>query len=192
MDNEGRCGTCGFLSQRVALLGGWRAHSGFHEVEVGEREEPHANFPIVPGDTNALQRGEFACFRLKADLPAEIAETAKRRQVSDDVAAHEIVWKDRSCASWCAYEPGISPSGHLMELKATRLEQDRQAFERTMRDLGVEQQARERRADRRLTKAAIIIGLLVGLFQLAAAILAMTKDTIGCELFKSVCGALLK
>jgi len=194
MANEGQCGTCGFLSKRTVPDGAYRSrpHMGFHEVEQIERQNPAVTFPFVPGETNAWQRGEFACFRHAADLPREMREAMASEQLDEQGAAHKILWKDRSCAQWCEYEPGISPTGHFMDLKARRLEQDRQEFQRNMHNLEVRQHAREQRAERRLTKAAIILGAMIGIAQIFASIITMSKDSIGLEWMRSIYSAFVK
>ena len=169
---QGCCRTCGFLSRRAKTLAqtGWRPHSGFHETENADRDHPERYFDFVPGETNALQKGELVCFRRAADLPHEMEEAS-----AAGASAAEVVWRDRRCVRWIAYEPGISPRDHLAELKTRDLEEGRREFQRSMTRHEERQAARERRADRRLTKAAIWLGSIVGLAQL----LTMSPDSIG-------------
>ena len=186
MPSKGLCGTCGFFSKRAAPVSphGFRLHSGFYEVEPPDRKNPVAQFSFVAGDSNALHIGEFACFRHKANLSFEISEIASARQVSEDSAARETVWKDRSCEYWCAYEPGLAPGEHLMELKTLHLEQDRKEFQLKMLDLENRLVAREGKIGRQLTKFAIILGVIIGLAQIIASILAMTHDSVGYKLIR--------
>jgi len=151
---------------------GWRPHTGFHEAESADREHPERFFQFVPGETNALQSGELVCFRRAADLQHEIGEAAS---AGAGDAAEVVIWRDRHCERWIAYEPGISPRDHLAELKARDLERDRREFQRSMVAHEARQTERERRADRRLTKAAIWLGSIIGLAQL----LTMSPDSIG-------------
>src|SRR5713226_905758 len=100
MENpRGRCVSCGFLAKRAKRQGYGRPHAGYHEVEQVDRENPLASFDFVPGDTNAVQKGELACYRNAADLPSEIR---------NDQAAREAIRKHRSCIRWKTYEPGLS------------------------------------------------------------------------------------
>jgi hypothetical protein len=49
------------------------------------------------------------------------------------------------------------------------------------------QVTREGRADRRLTKAAILLASIIGVAQLIAAILTMSPDSIGYRWLKTAC-----
>jgi hypothetical protein len=173
--NKGRCGTCGFLGKRVIPneSTGQRSHLGFFEAEQTDRDKPAQLIKLVPGESNAWQDAHLVCFRYAADLPKEIAEIAS---LGDDVAARDVVWKDRHCPLWCAYEPGLSPRDHLYELKARDLEEHRRQFQRSLATFESRQAAREKRADRRLTKAAIWFGSIVGVAQIIASLMTMPPD----------------
>lgn len=175
---EGRCVACGYLSIRAKRSGRWRPHAGYHEIEQPDRENPLASFDFVPGETNALQKGELVCYRHAADLPHEIAQTASSGQSADE-AAREAICKDRSCDRWSQYQPGLDPRQQLVELNARALEADRREFHVKMSELEQRQDDRERQQDRRLNKAALLFALIIGLAQIVASALAMTRDSIG-------------
>jgi hypothetical protein len=168
---EGCCGTCGWLAKRVKppQPGQSRTHEGFFEADLQFREHPSQAFKMVPGDTNAWHDGEFACFRHVADLPGEMLKCP----------AEDVVWADRHCPQWSAYEPGISPREHLAELKARRLEEDRREFQLTLNAFETQQADRERRADRRLMSAAIWLAVIIGAVQVITSVVAMTPDAVG-------------
>jgi hypothetical protein len=77
-----------------------------------------------------------------------------------------------------------------MELRTRQLERDREEFQLRIFELeqGIRQDqatsraaqaTRERRRDRRLTWAAIILGVILGSGQIMASLLTMAKDSAG-------------
>ncbi len=174
---EGCCGTCAYLSRRSkpSQPGGPRAHSIFAEVEPHEREQLSPDSQFVPGDANAWQQGEFGCFARVADLPKELLEAAA---VDSNDAAERVIWKDRHCPRWSKYEPGVAPREQLQELKVRAFEAERRAFERKLAEFEGRQVKRERRADRRLTVAAIWLGSILSVVQIVITPLAAVKDSI--------------
>jgi hypothetical protein len=182
---EGCCGTCGYLSRRVkpTAPGAPRAHSIFAEVEPHERDRPNAEANIVPGEANAWMQGEFGCFAHVVNLPLELLEVAKAHP-SD--ATERVVWKDRHCPRWSRYEPGVAPRDQLREAKARAFEEERQAFARKLAEFESRQVKRERRADRRLTVAAIWLASIIGLAQLIASLLTMSSDSVAYRWFSVV------
>ncbi|HYB65832.1 MAG TPA: hypothetical protein VEC59_11295 [Steroidobacteraceae bacterium] len=140
----------------MAQVGGWRAHEGYHEVSRDARNQPQRRFAFVPGETNAVQAGELVCFKDAANLPQEMNEAEGRHPDQPGAEAVEVIWRDRQCASWCRYEPGTPPREQLTE----------------------QDQERERRADRRLTKAAIWFASIIGVAQLLVALLTMSRDSL--------------
>jgi len=176
---EGCCVTCGYLSIRAKRSGRWRPHAGYYEVEQPDRENPLASFDFVPGETNALHKGELVCYRHAADLSHEIVELATSGRISEDEAARATIYKVRACDRWSKYEPGLDPRQHFVELNARALEADRREFQVKMSELEQRQDQRDRRQDRRLNKTAILFAVIIGLAQIIASTLAMTKDSIG-------------
>jgi hypothetical protein len=181
---EGCCGTCGWLAKRVKpdSPGGPRSYEPSLEVDPLHREKPKLDFNLVPGETNAWKAGELACFRHVADLPEEI-RTAHWAH-GGDLAAEEVVWKDRHCPCWSPYEPGIPPREHLAEVKARQLEADRREFQLKLNAFETQQADRERRSDRRLMKAAIWLAIIIGAVQVVTSVFAMTPDAIGYPLWQ--------
>ena len=172
-----RCVDCGFLSKRVRHNGIFRAHEGYFEIEPSERQKPLESFGFVPADTNALQPGEYACYRRMADFRTEIGETSGT--TGRDDAALRALNRERSCAAWCRYEPGIDPAGHLEELKTLALEQDRRRFEETLAQFQARLAGHEQRQNKRLALIAIGVTAVLGIVQLLAAVLSMTPESIG-------------
>jgi hypothetical protein len=182
---EGCCGNCAYLSRRSkpSQPGGPRAHSIFAEVEPHEREQLRPDSQFVPGEANSWQQGEFGCFAHVADLPKELLEAAA---VDSNDAAERVIWKDRHCPRWSKYEPGVAPREQLQELKARAFEQDRRTFEQKLSEFEARQVKRERRADRRLTVAAIWLASIIGLAQLIASLLTMSSDSVAYRWFNAV------
>ncbi len=184
--NKGCCGTCGWLAKRVrpSAPGAQREHSGFYEVEPTDRERPRRFFNFVPGETNSWKQGELTCYRHAADLQAEIRSPRPNREVATDedsesrAAAQGVIWMDRRCPRWSAYEPGISPREQLREVRARQLEDDRREFQLKLNAFEDRQQERQRRADRRLTWAAALLATIIGVAQLLASLLTMSKDAL--------------
>ena len=141
--------------------------------------KPAEPFGFIPADTNAIQPGEYACLRFKAMFPAEIGEVAGRDEVAPHEAARRVLYRDRQCAVWCQYHPGVDPAGHLQEIKAEALERDRRRFEQTLADFQARLAGQEGRQNKRLTLAAIGVTLVLGLVQLWAAGMSMVPEAIG-------------
>src|SRR5258706_5817212 len=110
----GRCVDCGYLAFRAQNYTGlrFRGHAGYHEVERHRREAPLAAETFIPGEANAVQSGEFACFRAAANLPQEIAIRASSHGLDPHDAAREVLYRARGCASWTQYVPGLDPQLH--------------------------------------------------------------------------------
>jgi hypothetical protein len=188
---SGCCGTCGWLAKRARppAPGNSREHSGVFEVEMDQRDHPRQFFHFIPGESNAAKLGELTCFRHAADLQEEMRVAGGPRQwqpiQTDEFAkasagaADAVIWKDRNCPRWSKYEIGISPREHLAEQKARCLEVDRQEFLQSLADHEAHQVQRERRADRRLTAAAVILACIIGMAQLLAAFVTMAPDSVG-------------
>ena len=169
-----RCATCGFLAARAKRVGRWRPHSGYFELELKDRADPSAEFELVPGETNAVQKGELGCFRGAVDLPREIADLSTA--AGPDAAAKEVLQRDRSCASWAKYRPGLDPVRLHEELRREALEEDRKEFHRKLSEWEQSQNNREQRQGRQIAKAAIWAAIILGLAQILASIL--TSDAI--------------
>jgi hypothetical protein len=175
-----RCVDCGYLSRRARMQnGGWRAHEGYHEADTVFRNNPSESFDFVPGETNAVNKGEISCYRQAANLPAEVSAVRQAKRISAVDPAQEIVNRSRQCSKFFAYEPGVDPPGHLVEEKATALEDDRRRFEKTLADFQVKLSAREARQNWRLGVYALVITLIIGCVQIWASAIAMSPDAIG-------------
>jgi hypothetical protein len=164
------CIECGFFSKRTRMVGNFRPHAGFHELDPGERDNLAADFHFPPGETNALQHGELACFRHKLNFPEAIASLDAERGITGSEAAREVANAPRECAEWCQYQPGISPADHLSERKANDLERDRREFAVTLSKF----QARLGDQERRVTVRIGVLALLV-------ALVAVTPDSLGVQ-----------
>ena len=175
-----RCVDCGYLSRRARMQnGGWRAQEGYYEADTVFRNNPSESFDFVPGEKNAVNKGEISCYRQAANLPAEIIAVRQAKRISAVDPAQEVLNRSRQCSRFFAYEPGVDPPGHLVEEKATALEGDRRRFEKTLADFQVKLSAREARQNWRLAVYAIIITLIIGCVQIWASAIAMSPDAIG-------------
>ena len=167
-----RCIDCGFLSKRARWKGKFREHQGYHEVERYDRENPRDEFIFVPGESNAQHQGEFGCYRGAANLPEEITHTAEADGVVRDEAARRVLTRDRVCAKWIQYEPGLAPAETFRELRLRTVEAERRDFDQRLASF-------ERRFNKRLTWTAIAFALVIGLVQLWAAGMSMLPESIG-------------
>lgn len=178
--NAVRCVDCGYLSRRARMQnGGWRVHEGYHEADTVFRKNPSESFDFAPGDTNALHKGEISCYRQAADLSGEIIALREVKRISAVDPAQEVINRSRQCAKFFVYEPGVDPPGHLVEEKATLLEDDRRRFEKTLADFQANLSARESRYNWRLGAYALIVALIVGGVQVWASAISMSSDAIG-------------
>ncbi|MGO9930496.1 MAG: hypothetical protein ACLPV8_01585 [Steroidobacteraceae bacterium] len=159
--------------------GGWRAHEGYHEADTVFRKNASASFDFVPGETNALIKGEIACYRQAANLPAEISAVREAKPMSAVDPAQEVIDRHRQCAKFFRYEPGVDPPGHFVEDKASALQDDRRRFEKTLADFQVKLAARDARQGWRLGLYALLITVLIGGVQIWASAIAMPSNAIG-------------
>lgn len=168
--------------------GGWRAHEGYHEADTVFRKNPSESFDFVPGEINAVNKGEISCYRQAANLPSEISAVREAKRISAVDPAQEVINRPRHCPQFFVYEPGVDPAGHLVEEKATALEDDRRRFEKTLADFQVKLAAREARQNWRLGVYALIITLIIGCVQIWASAIAMSSDAIGINFGRRVLG----
>lgn len=175
-----RCVDCGYLSRRARMQnGGWRAHEGYYEADTVFRKNPSEVFDFVSGETNAVNKGEIGCFRQAANLPGEITAVREAKRISAIDPAEQVINRTRQCSKFFIYEPGVDPPGHLVEEKATALEDDRRRFETTLAEFQAKLSAREARQHWRLGIYALIITLIIGCVQIWASAVSMSSDAIG-------------
>ena len=175
-----RCVDCGYLSRRARIQqGGWRAHDGYYEADTVFRKNASESFDFVPGETNTPSKGEIACYRQAANLPSEISAVREAKRISAIDPAQEVINRARQCSKFFIYEPGVDPAGHLVEEKATALEDDRRRFEKTLADFQAKLSARDARRNWRLGVYALIITLIIAGVQIWASAIAMSPDAIG-------------
>ena len=184
----GRCVNCGFLAFRAKMYGQYRfrGHSGYHEVEQPVRDNPRAAEQFIPGEANAVQDGEFGCFRGATSLPAEIADLAAANGIKPEDAARKVLQHNRACPLWTEYRPGLDPRMHYQELSALALEQDRRNFYQQMSALERQQSARDELQNRKLARLALRVTLIIGAIQLVAAIAGLTSESLGYPLVSRV------
>jgi hypothetical protein len=159
--------------------GGWRAHEGYHEADAVFRKNPSESFDFVPGEINAVNKGEISCYRQATNLPGEISAVREAKRISAIDPAEEVINRSRQCSKFFVYEPGVDPPGHFVEEKAAALEDDRRRFERTLVDFQVKLSASEARQKWRLAVYALVITLIIGGIQIWASAVAMSSDAIG-------------
>jgi hypothetical protein len=159
--------------------GGWRAHEGYYEADTVFRKNPSESFDFVPGEANAVSKGEICCYRQAANLPGEIAAVREAKRISAVDPAQEVLNRSRQCAKFFIYEPGVDPPGHFVEEKAAALEDDRRRFEETLADFQAKLSRREARQNWRLGVYALIIVVIIGCVQIWASAIAMSSDAIG-------------
>jgi hypothetical protein len=140
--------------------GGWRANEGYHEADTVFRKNASESFDFVPGETKAVNKGEISCYRQAANLSSEIVAVREAKRISAVDPAQEVINRSRQCAKFFPYEPGVDPPGHLVEEKATALEDDRRRFEKTLADFQMKLSARDARQNWRLAAYALIVTLM--------------------------------
>ncbi len=168
--------------------GGWRAHEGYYEADTVFRKNASESFDFVPGETKSVNKGEISCYRQAANLPGEIIAMREAKRVSAVDPAQEVINRARQCPKFFVYEPGVDPPGHLVEEKATALEDDRRRFEKTLADFQLKLSAREARQNWRLALYALIVTLIIGCVQIWASAIAMPSDAIGINFGRRVLG----
>jgi hypothetical protein len=159
--------------------GGWRLHEGYHEADIVFRKNPSEPFDFVPGDSNAVIKGDISCYRQAANLSSEIAAVREAKRISAVDPAQEVINRSRECSKFFTYVPGVDPAGHFVEEKATALEEDRRQFEKTLKDFQATLSAREARRNWRLGVYAVLIALIIGCVQIWASAIAMPSNAIG-------------
>jgi hypothetical protein len=159
--------------------GGWRANEGYHEADTVFRKNASESFDFVPGETNSVSKGEISCYRQAANLSSEIIAVREAKRISAVDPAQEVINRSRQCAKFFVYEPGVDPPGHLVEEKATALEDDRRRFEKTLADFQMKLSARDARQNWRLAAYALIVTLIIGCVQVWASAISMSSDAIG-------------
>lgn len=175
-----RCVDCGYLSRRARIQnGGWRAHEGYYEADTVFRKNASESFDFVPGETNAVTKGEIACYRQAANLAGEISAVREAKRISAVDPAQEVINRSRQCSRFFRYEPGVDPPGHFIEQKAAALEEDRRRFEKTLADFQAKLSAREARQNWRLGVYALLVALIIGCVEIWASAVAMSPDAIG-------------
>jgi hypothetical protein len=168
--------------------GGWRTHEGYHEADAVFRRNPSEFFDFVPGQTSTVNKGEIACYRQAASLPAEITAVREAKRISAVDPAHEVLNRSRRCSRFFVYEAGVDPPGHFIEEKAAALEDDRRRFEQTLADFEARLSAREAHRHWRVGVYALIITLIIGGVQIWASAISMSSDAIGVSFGRRVLG----
>lgn len=187
---SGRCVDCGYLSFRATVYGSlrFRGHSGYHEVEQTIRDAPRATEEFIPGDANAVQGGEFGCFRAASNLSDEIADLVNLAETPQDDAATEVVNAHRDCPKWTPYVPGLTPGLHYQELNAKALEEDRRVFYKQMSALEGQQTAGFQKQNWRLALIAVLVALFIGAVQVAV---GLVPDSLAyrkvCRTWPAIC-----
>ena len=175
-----RCADCGYLSRRARIeRSGWRGSEGYYEADTVFRKNASETFKFVPGNLSAEKDGEINCYRQAVDLSGEIRAVREAKRISAVDPAQEVINRSRQCSKFFIYEPGIDPPGHLVEEKASALEDDRRRFEKTLADFQARLSARDARQNRRLGIYALIVVLIIGCVQIWASAIAMSPDAIG-------------
>lgn len=200
---QGQCVSCGFLALRGFRSRLVKRARGHYEVHTDERADPGLAWSFTPDSFTGEIDCMPVCFMRVADLPREVERILQSptESIGKADATSRVFNLNRVCESWCQYTPGFDPKDHLIEFKARRLEHDRQEFQHGMfeieqtlkltQDTALQGQVeRERRRDRRLTWAAIILGVIIGSAQvltaLASVLLTISKDAAGYPFVKRV------
>lgn len=165
LELHGRCISCGFLAKHSSP---GKRPSTYFEIETAERAEGNV-FTHTPDAFGGPVLTSPICFRGAFALGQEVIEESKLPDVGHERAAFRVFLKNRRCAKWFIYTPGLSPQQHLGGLAAQELEQRQYQFQQEMED---QRKKWERQIEDERRKFDIALAVIVGL--LAAAEIAAT------------------
>jgi hypothetical protein len=168
--------------------GGWRPHEGYYEADSVFRRNPSELFDFVPGESNAVTKGEIGCYRQAANLPGEIIAVREAKHITAVDPAQEVINRSRQCPRFFVYEPGVDPAGHFIEEKAAALEEDRKRFEKTLAEFETGLAMRESRRNWRMALYVLLITLFLGCVQVWTAAVSMSSEAIGVTFGRRVLG----
>jgi len=182
-DLKGRCVSCGFLAKHT-LPGS--APETYFEVEMAEREAGAVfSHNIV---FQGPERTTLACFRNAAVLGPEVESALKSDESAGrQAAAQQVILKDRGCAYWFPYQPGLDPKEHLGGKAMQDVEERRNRFEEAMEERRrefeqrMEQERREfeRGLESERRKFNFFLTVLVVLVSLAGVVAAILGIFLG-------------
>lgn len=118
---------------------------------------------------------QVECYRKAAFLPAEIDELTTAGLEAAG-ALREMVIKDRRCSSWRAYTDGLNPKEHLKLVLSEQNEETRQQYERQLEA--------QRANSNRILKCVAIVGVVLALLQVLAAIAGLVPDSLVLRFFR--------
>jgi len=165
LELRGRCISCGFLAKHSSP---GKRPATYFEIETAERAEGTV-FTHTPDAFGGPVLTSPICFRGAYALGQEVIEETRLPDMGNERAAFRVFLKDRSCAKWFSYTPGLSPQQHLGGLAAQELEQRQYQFQQEM-------EAQRTRWERQLEgeRRKFDIALAVIVASLAAAEIAAT------------------
>jgi hypothetical protein len=156
-EDRGRCRTCGFFG-RVEITG-----ASWHEATppyrrkwwpLGERGPDGNQMYLWPGCVVGAFDLQAEAFALQERVGAKYAaaKEAGEPQPTDDaieLVTTEIIDRDRQCAKWFPYQPGLGPREHVERFHVLQLEQQRQAHELRVAEIeaGARQSSEKIQAD---------------------------------------------
>ena len=126
-ESDGRCASCGFLSQFDAHLDGPPPHL----YEYPSRDREQGGPTVVRLAKDRLIYTFPRCYRNCLDIFQEISMLEKDG-TSSVLATLEVLKEDRQCQKWHPYTPGFSPQEHLEDIRMQELELARRKFEDKM------------------------------------------------------------
>lgn len=195
-ENHGRCFSCGFLRRSLPGM-------GYQEINWLSRWSILPSLSRAENSEGLSVQPTAECMLGIRDLPNEIGLELGPVQSDLERAAHVVFWKDRKCPKWQPYQPVKSLEQYYAEVFMHRLEELREqqatalALEQrklderlSIRDeqlqltlsgrneqLQLERgrtQEREAELARRITRAGLVIALILG----SAQILTLTKESL--------------
>jgi hypothetical protein len=161
--------SCGFLAKHADP--GKRPNNYF-EIETAERASGKV-FQHVPDAFGGPVITAPICFMGAFALGQEvIAEQNLPSVESNEEAAFRVFLKDRECAKWFVYTPGLSPQQHLGGLAAQKQEERQYTFQQEMEN---ERRRWEEQVEAGRRRFDIGLGVVVGIF----AALEVTATIVG-------------
>src|SRR6266571_4253658 len=161
---DGRCASCGFLARRS-----WTTVSASYEIELQERLLIIGQVvePLTTGTSTKEEWTSVECYRKAALLSTEIDDLSSDG-IDSRQALRDVVYKDRQCPKWREHIDGLNPNERLKILLSEQSEESRQQFERQLEA--------QRANSNRILKWVAIVGVLLALLQVLAAIAGLGPD----------------
>lgn len=190
-DQPGRCMSCGFLS-KIPGAPGYGLSDEPRIVSPEDRAEPSRAHQIREG--KVMGTGAFVCLLRLEIFGKPIGSNALLNSAE---AVRRNLSKERNCSDWVLFNPALTPKEHLMQRVFAAMEEDRQKFfaeservrmqfeerqEQARQAFDIAQDKNRKAFDRKMKHRDYWLAgaaVLLALAQVAAALIALTPDSLG-------------